>query len=238
MTYQSATDAVFTVDGINFTKDKNSVEISSGLTINLKAVGTSQIQVSIDTEATIQKVQNFVKAYNDAIEYINQKNAYDPSKNTAQPLRLTQADERTLEQIRNKIFSYSVNENGNIWKLSAFGIKTEKSGKLVIDVNELKKAIEQNPDKIAALAHQIGDGAGNPTTGISVFYNPTSSAFQSAINNFGDQSRQLGEKIEKELMALNQEQLRLQNQFSRLNRLQQQLAQALSSLQSFQTSPF
>ena len=84
------TDANFTVDGIPFATDSNTVSGAiPGVTLNLLgAYPGVQVQVSVapDTNQIAQAVTGFVSAYNAVIKDINQQFTFNTSTNSEGPL--------------------------------------------------------------------------------------------------------------------------------------------------------
>ncbi|MFC4811611.1 flagellar filament capping protein FliD [Paenibacillus sp. GCM10023250] len=79
-------DAVYTIDGISQTSDKNTVTTSDGATLVFNRVTTAPVNVSVagDPSGVVDKIKKFVSAYNDMIELVNTRlseqhqRGYDP----------------------------------------------------------------------------------------------------------------------------------------------------------------
>ncbi len=86
-TTQSASDAVFIIDGITVTRQTNSIsDVYSGVTFNLKqatpALTTLSAAVSADTTTVKNGIINFINAYNDLRIFAAKQNEVD--ENTGQ----------------------------------------------------------------------------------------------------------------------------------------------------------
>ncbi len=57
-------DAVYSVDGQEYTSDSNKVSLGGGVSAVLKGTGETQISFAKDTSAVVAAVDNFIKAYN------------------------------------------------------------------------------------------------------------------------------------------------------------------------------
>ncbi|NBO09838.1 MAG: hypothetical protein EBV30_10990, partial [Actinobacteria bacterium] len=73
-TQQAATDAVFTVNGVEVTRSTNTVDdVVSGVTFNLydTTTSTARLQLTRDVSAVKTKVQDLVSAYNGFVDSMN-----------------------------------------------------------------------------------------------------------------------------------------------------------------------
>ena len=81
--YMTAADelsAQFTIDGLAFTRDSNFVDdalVGVGIQLLSTTATTETITVTADTEAVKQEAQSFIDAYNEVIEFLNDKTAMD-----------------------------------------------------------------------------------------------------------------------------------------------------------------
>ena len=83
-----AADAVVRIDGLTVTASGNKItEAVPGLTLDLKAKGTSIVTVSTDTAAASKLIQDVVNAYDTAIGAINASTKYNAE--TDEPSALT-----------------------------------------------------------------------------------------------------------------------------------------------------
>jgi len=67
-------DAIFSVDGINYTRSTNSVsDVLGGVTLNLHSPTTSSVTISIanDTDRALDSITTFIVQYNEMIEKLN-----------------------------------------------------------------------------------------------------------------------------------------------------------------------
>src|SRR5690606_2049611 len=75
---QAAQDAEFNVNGIDVTRGSNTIsDAVSGVTFELKSVGSAAITISRDTQNTIAKVKAFVAQYNSTQDFLADKTAQD-----------------------------------------------------------------------------------------------------------------------------------------------------------------
>jgi len=179
----SGKDAIFNLDGMNFTQKSNTFTIS-GVTYNLKAVGTANLVVAPDNEKAISAVKDFINQYNTLLQAINTE-LKEPKYSSYTPLTDEQKAEMTDKQIekweelarsgmlrndsilqnlvyklRSDISTPISGLNGKYTSLSAIGITTgdyTEGGKLYLDENKLKSALEEDPDIVYKLFATSGE---------------------------------------------------------------------------------
>ena len=178
----AGSDAQMVIDGETVTKSSNTFTID-GMTFNLKAsfdsaaVGSTQESISInidqDIDSVITKVKNFVTAYNDIVEMLNNKTSekveYDFSILTeAQREEMDEEDLKAwdakavsgilrndnqisglLSEMRSRLFQ-EIGDTG--LSASEIGLSTgtwSDNGKITLDETKLRTALETNPDAVA-----------------------------------------------------------------------------------------
>jgi len=148
----------------------------NGLTIQLKGTGETNITVSSDTEAIFNAIKTFVDEYNKLVDEVNKK-LREPRYRDYPPLTEEQKKEMTgkeielweekaksgmirndamvtgiLSQLRTAI--YSTVASSELKNLSAIGITTglySERGKLYVDEDKLRDAINTNPEAVMKL---------------------------------------------------------------------------------------
>jgi flagellar hook-associated protein 2 len=70
--FREATDAVFSVDGVEMTRSSNTIsDIIADVTFELKGSGSVRLNVTQDVTDTIAALESFVEEYNAVMEWIN-----------------------------------------------------------------------------------------------------------------------------------------------------------------------
>jgi flagellar hook-associated protein 2 len=70
--YTAAKNAIFEVDGQAVERNSNKVDdLIAGVTLNLVGTGTVKMDVTVDAQASVEGLNNFVTAYNDVMDWIN-----------------------------------------------------------------------------------------------------------------------------------------------------------------------
>ncbi|MFP3919902.1 flagellar filament capping protein FliD [Lysinibacillus telephonicus] len=177
----NGTDATYTINGVTKTSHTNTIsELGYSITLNQAFSGSSvTISSTTDTDTIVENVKSFVELYNGLIDSLNspikEKKNYD-----YQPLTEAQKAEMSKEEIekweekakqgilrndtiisntvssmRSAIYSVSTDLDSKFNALYNIGITTtdvySDGGKLKIDEDKLRKAIEANPEAVADL---------------------------------------------------------------------------------------
>ncbi|MFP7492362.1 flagellar hook-associated protein 2 [Terribacillus saccharophilus] len=188
---QGAQDAEFTYNGaLTISSNKNSYTLSGvSFTFNQTTESAVNITVDNDVDAAYDKIKEFVDSYNKIVEDVNTKLS-EKSYRDYPPLTDEQKKEMSEDEIKlweekaksgllkgetalqSGIYSlrsawYNKVENGGEYtQLAQIGITTSKNylenGKLVIDEDELKTALRENPEGVYKLfSNNVeGDGRG------------------------------------------------------------------------------
>lgn len=185
--YTAGKDAIVTIDGEKVTRDSNSITLD-GVTYSLKAESTETqtVSVSMDTDAVYDMVETFINDYNSLIESINEIISEEYDRDYA-PLTDDQKEEMTEDEIEaweekaktglledDSTLTNMLSEmrlalyqsvSGVSTHLTEIGITTsseyEDNGKLIIDEDTLKAAIESDPESVMNLFSQESESYNN-----------------------------------------------------------------------------
>lgn len=223
-TQSAGDDAEFTING-GATQTRNTNEISdaiTGVTINLLSTGTSTVTVNSDTDAVVEKIQEFVTEFNAATANIRELTG-----NTG-TLR-GDGGIRSIESfLRDKIFS-QVSGVGNFDSLLAIGISTggdfdaSTGGVLEVDADKLREALADNRQNVKDLfANTNENGIGDllfsyldDATKATGFLN----ARAKSNGTFDQQIQSLNDQIARMEDRVLQREGRLRRQFTNLEQL-------------------
>ena len=165
----AAVDAAFTINGIAITSASNTVTTAiESATINLKQVGSADVNVSLDKGAVSSAINSFVSSYNGFVDLTNQLTEYNPETQVAGTLN-GDAITRGITNTVRRLISDPVGEVGEtLTILAEIGVTTDsKTGRLNIDSATLNKKLESDFDRFASLfsAHGVTTDAGVTFTG-------------------------------------------------------------------------
>ncbi len=188
-TYTAGVDAKVELDGTALTRSANTFT-EAGITYTLSKVTTesAEVDVSQDTDAVYDVINNFVTAYNKLLETINGKldEEYDsdyPPLTEAQEEEMSDTEiESWNEQAQTGLLANDMTLSAMIRKmrtavmssvsgvtdtLTSIGITTStytEQGKLHIDEDTLKAAIAEDPEAIKSLFTQSSASYSGTTT--------------------------------------------------------------------------
>jgi flagellar hook-associated protein 2 len=150
--HQSSANALFNVNGVNFSRSSNTVgDVISGVSLNLKALGGTTIELTRDNSVIKQRFTDLVTAYNEAQSMI--KVVSDP-KSTVETYGASLVNEsyvRTVkEQLRSMLF-----ENSSAWtagnpvkSLRDLGLSIDVTGTMNLDETVLDAKLTNNFDDL------------------------------------------------------------------------------------------
>ncbi|MET3939649.1 flagellar hook-associated protein 2 [Paenibacillus sp. PvP094] len=177
-TTSKAENAVVTVNGLTMEKTSNTFTINGvTLTLNTTTGtgGTTNIAVGKDTDAIVKSVQDFVNSYNELLSLMNSKvseeryTKYAPltseqksemkedeitewtAKSKSGMLKNDSILQEAISSMRSAILGDVNTGNGTVNLLQGLGITTgnyQSKGKLSLDVDKLKEALEKDPNVV------------------------------------------------------------------------------------------
>ncbi len=179
---QAASDAEFTVNGVNITKSSNSVsDVISGVTIALKAVTTSSVTLHVekDIDSIVDALNKLVSSYNEVNSYINSQFTYNSATKSAGVLAGDSTLRRIQSTLQNQVIQSVANRFTSYRVASQVGLKFNRDGSLTLDETQLRSALSTNFTGVAALFLGDGTPSGSATVSDSrVMYNGQTEATQ------------------------------------------------------------
>lgn len=153
---QAGANASITIDGVDVTSSSNIVDdVIPGVTLNLKKAAsdtTVTLNITRDYEAVKEKIEEFVNAYNEAIEAINSHLKYNET--TKEPGGILFGD-NTLKTIKSSLTKIILNKVSgvadNFATLGLFGITIGRDGKLSINEGRFNGYLETNFEDLKKL---------------------------------------------------------------------------------------
>lgn len=145
-TATGGTNANLTIDGIPYTSTTNTITGAlSGLTLNLANASpneTVQLTVGPDTTQAEDAINNFVSAYNQVVNDINQQVTINSSTDSQGPLGTDGALTSLQSSLLNDI-NYSVAGNSGLVNLASLGINMNDDGTLTVGSNAEGQTLDQ-----------------------------------------------------------------------------------------------
>lgn len=235
-TQTAGQDSQFTVNGGPVqTRNSNEVaDVIGGVTLNFLSTGSSTVTISLDDDAIVEDVREFITAFNDSVVQI--RNLVGPSGSLRSDGTLTSIE----SFLRNAVFSQVSGLAGDFKSLLDIGITTGDSfdstavAQLQLDEDVFREALRNNRTNVANLfANASETGVGDvlfayleeatKTTGFLNQRSRANGSIDQQIENYNDQIRRIEQRL-----VLKEQRLRLQ--FSRMERIASQFQSQGSSL--------
>jgi flagellar hook-associated protein 2 len=154
------TDAVFSVDRLEFTRPSNTVaDAVPGTTLTLKATGASEtLSIAQDAAGTQARIQKLVDGYNGLMGAIQRQ--LSVSKDTDRSTTLAgDATVRGLGQALHGLVSASAATSpGGVRTLADLGLTTQRDGTLALDPTVLGAALARDPAAVDAVFADAASG--------------------------------------------------------------------------------
>jgi len=225
------TNASVTIDGVPRSYASNTITGAiPGVTLNLSSASPGEtVQLSVGPDATqvMSALNNFVSAYNQVINDINQQFTVNPATDSEGPLG-SDSGLRALQSSLMNDVTYAISGNGGLVNLAALGINMNNDGTLAMGVTPDGKTTSQvmaaNPGAFQAFFQNVGG------TGFANKFNqdlmnltdPTVGVLNVDLAQNKTQQQNLADSINNFENQLNDKQKALMLQFSQVNASLQQ----------------
>jgi flagellar hook-associated protein 2 len=216
------TNASLTIDGIPYSSATNTVTGAiPGVTLNLANSAPDdpvQLTVGPDTTQVTAAVNNFVSAYNQLINDINQQFSVNTATNSEGPL----GSDSSLRQLQSSLLAdvtYAAPGSAGYTNLAALGINMNDDGTLTVDSTQLASTLSSNPSAFFSFfqnSTQTGfaDAFNKDLTNLT---NPTEGVLNLDLAENATQQQDLSNSISNFEVQLTSEQTQLTAQFSQVD---------------------
>jgi len=228
----AAQDAIVNIDGINYQRSSNTIgNAVQGVTLNLKAPSTtvgagfpspdvSTLTISPDTEATATKIQEFVDAYNEIVDFVQETNVVSEEGEASSPL----FGDATLRSIRSQlrqIVGNSVDTGNTAYSLFAqIGVESDRDGRLTFNRSEFDEALAEDADAVRNLFSDSSTGiAQRIYDQIDIYTDSVDGLLKIRKDGFDSLIKQTEDRIENAERRLEAYELQLTNRFASLESL-------------------
>jgi flagellar hook-associated protein 2 len=220
---QAAQNAEIKLNGVEMESNTNTfTETIPGLSMSVSALGTSLLSITQDKDATQEKIQKFVDAYNAVNELIAASTKYDQESKAAGVLQGDSSTVSLQNSLRMLTQGIAGNATGKFNRLSDIGIQMQQGGALKLDAAKLKEALG-DMDSVKSMFAAKPDALGNGG-GIAVNFKTLTDellAYEGTLNNKTDSlEKQIKlnkaevEKVEKRAETVEE---RLRKQYTALD---------------------
>ncbi len=154
---QAESDASVAVDGVTFARSTNSInDIIPGVTLNLESVGSGTLTIAIDNDAIAGKIEDFVKAFNQLMAFIDSETTFNPETFETGTLFGNTAVQGLETSLRRIVTGQVSGVSGNFEFLSQIGITTQDDGQLALDRVKLDQALTADLNNVTELFTSSG----------------------------------------------------------------------------------
>lgn len=221
------------VDGFEFEVAENTIrDIIPGVTLELRQAAPGReitINIKEDAEAIIGKIEEFVKATNGVLGFIQQQNALNEKSDTSKTLGGDSLLRSIESRFRNMVQTPLFGIKGSIKRLSEVGITFQRNGTLQFDKKKLDSVIAKNAKDLGVFLAGDGFSVGFIPTLKREIANFTNQAFGPLANRkrgLQDKINSINKSIENKERTLSRKEEALRRQFANLeekmSKLQQQ----------------
>ena len=225
---QTAQDSQINVfGGIAISRSDNDInDVLPGLTLKLHSEDPGNpvtLDVTRDDEKISEKLQAFVDAYNDVVDFVNQQSRFDETSKKAGPLSGNPTLRRvqsTLQQALQGSSSNPYQFSGNpLRSVGEFGIELGSDGKLSLNQTELTEALDTDPFNVREFLS--GDGtqlgaASSMVQAIDPFIESVTGIMAGIDETLQDRIQSFETQIERMQERLDRREELLVQRFSRL----------------------
>jgi flagellar hook-associated protein 2 len=212
-----AADAALKINGISITGSGNTIsDAVEGLTITLKATGTTSVTVARDTSSLSAGVNALVKAYNDFAKVARDLGRYDATTKQGGPL-IGDSTLRSAQNVFRNLLGHVPSElsGASLQRLSDIGVTMQKDGTLKVDSAKLDAAISGNFNGVANLVAAYGSSIDTAAKGMV----ETDGLIESRTDGLNASIKSITQQSESIQQRLIQTEARYRRQFTSLDTL-------------------
>ena len=233
-TLQAAQDAIAivgdpTLNPVTLHRSSNTItDAIPGVTLSLtKTTGSSGVSVNVthDNGAVKANIQNFVKAYNDIVTFVNKDTAYDATTKTGAILYNETSVKGIVSQIRQAL-SAPISGLTTFSSGGEIGFKTNREGTVTLEEAKLDSALSTNYNAVKSLFINQTTVAGiaqRVNQAIDAIDDAVSGSLTGRKNSLTGQINSLANQIGRKETAISAYEERLKIQYAKLDSLLRQL---------------
>jgi len=233
-TLQAAQDAIAivgdpTLNPVTLHRSSNTItDAIPGVTLSLtKTTGTSTVSVNVtrDNSAVKANIQNFVKAYNDIVTFVNKDTAYDVTTKTGAILYNETSVRGFVSQLRAAL-STPIGGLTTYASVGEIGFQTNRDGTITVDNTKLDGALNSNYNAVKSLfinQTTVAGVAQRVNQAIDAINDAVSGSLTGRKNALTGQITNLTDQISRKETAISAYQEQLKVQYAKLDSLLSQL---------------
>ena len=215
-------NAVLSIDGIPYSSASNTITGAiPGVTLNLAGQSSGnlvQLTVGPDTSQATAAINNFVAAYNQVINDINQQYTVNTATNSEGPL----GSDSSLRQLQSSLMAdvtYATGGSSGYNNLAALDLSMNNDGTLSVDSTQLSSALSSNPSGFVSFFQNATHTgfADKFHTDLTNLTNPTEGVLNLDLTQNKAQQQNLTNSINNFETQLTAEETQLTNEYNQVN---------------------
>lgn len=232
----AARDASIVVDGLEITRATNRFsDVVPGVTFDLRGQTTGTpvgVEVERDTDATLEKLETFTKAYNELVRGISSEFTFAGAARIGNSL----AGDSTLRGLQSKI-SGTVLQTFSGSRLADFGLRLQNDGTLELDEAEVRETLASSPDSLVSFFGANGESAGfsKALDDLAKLYTGPDGQLKTRIDGLGSRSRDIDSQIERMERRIDKYEENMRKKFTAMELVVSNLQSQASQLGSILT---
>lgn len=233
-TLQAAQDAIAivgdpTLNPVTVQRSSNVItDAIPGVALSLtNTTGTNTVSVNVtrDNSAVKANIQNFVKAYNDIVTFVNKDTAYDVTTKTGATLYNETSVKGFVSQLRSAL-SAPIGGLTTYGSVGEIGFQTNRDGTITVDNTKLDGALNSNYNAVKSLfinQTTVAGVAQRVNEAIDAMNGAVSGSLTGRKNALTGQINSLTDQISRKETDLSAYEERLKIQYAKLDSLLSQL---------------
>lgn len=217
----AARDASFVLDGLAITRASNRFsDVVEGVTFDLRGETTPGspvgVEVERDTDATLEKLESFVSAYNDLTRAISAESAFSGTARVGDSL----AGDTMLRGLQSRV-SGSVLQAFSGSRLADFGVRLQNDGTLSLNESEVREALSSDPNALVSFFGEDADASGfsKSLQELATQYTDKGGLLQTRIDSLGARSRDLDTQIERMELRIEKYEANMRKKFAAMEQV-------------------
>lgn len=247
---QSAQDAVAYFDGVQITSQTNTIENPiEGLTLNLESVSpddgaggleSTTLTIDTNTDALVEKMQAFVKSYNDAVSFVTSQSKIGDSGGG---ILLGDSGLGSVKRRLQNLLTTQVEGNDSYSALSQLGLSTNRDGTIDFDAGTMEEAISEDYAEVSRLMtgddttegvfRQYRDYLTSMTSPVTGLYANRQENIERSIDRIDNDITQMESRLEKRKQMLVDKFTALEQMVSEMNSQSDYLSKQMEKLPSY-----
>ncbi|MCA8949955.1 MAG: flagellar filament capping protein FliD [Planctomycetes bacterium] len=232
-----ATDAELKVNGITIFRPTNSVTGAiAGVTLDLKSTSALnekvQVTISTDSEEVGKKIQEFVDAYNEVVDFFAKQSVVN-DKGEAQSVLFGDSTLRSMRSALRSIVGGAVTTTGNpaFQMLAQAGVSSDRDGKLTFTQTELDDALATDEQAVSKIFTDATNGiAKRLEEQAKVYTDSVDGLIKTRVDGFDSRIKQADDRIDQAERRLELYQKQLETKYANLESLLSKLQGQGSSI--------